>query len=126
MISGLSKIKTQNLRPSVKIDLSFYAEENCFVELCEPTAAALFPDAGFLHQLKIKFPDYPEAMLYQIALLGKCYVPQDNEPESYNAVNDFGQLAKNNKECFYYVLSEFLNAYPTANIDDKVSEAKND
>lgn len=126
MISGLSKVKSQNLRPSVKIDLSAYADEECFVELSEPTAAALFPDAGFLHSLKIKFPDYPDAMLYQVALLGKCYVPQPNDPESFNATHDFGQLARSNKECFYYVLTEFLNAYPSANIDDKVKDAKND
>lgn len=126
MISGLSKIKKQELRPSVKIDLSTFADEDCFVELCEPTAAALFPDAGYLEQLRIKFPEFPNSMLYQINLLGRCYVVQPNDPESFNATHDFAQLARNNKDCFYYVLSEFLNAYPTADIKDKVAEAKND
>ena len=41
MISGLAKVKKHNLRPSVKIDLSSFAGEDCFVELSEPTAAAL-------------------------------------------------------------------------------------
>jgi hypothetical protein len=125
MIKGLSKVKKVESRPSVKIDLSEYAEEECFVELKEPTAAALFPDNGTLHRLKIKFPTYPEAMLYQIALLGKCYVDQPGEPESFNSMNDFGDLAKNNKECFYHILTEFLAAFPTSNFDERVTEAKN-
>lgn len=126
MISGLSKIKKHELRPSVKIDLSVFADEECFVELCEPTAAALFPDAGYLEQLRIKFPEFPNSMLYQINLLGRCYVVQPNDPESFNATHDFANLARTNKDCFYFVLSEFLNAYPTADIKDKVTEAKND
>jgi hypothetical protein len=126
MISGLQKVRKQSLRPSVKIDLSDYAGEDCFVELSEPTAAALFPDAGFIQGLKIKYPEYPDAMLYQIALLGKCYVHQDNDPESTNPVHDFAQLGRDNKECFYHILTEFLNAYPSNNIDPKVQEAKND
>jgi hypothetical protein len=127
MISGLAKVKSKEQRPSVKIDLSMFADgEECFVELSEPTAAALFPDAGFIQNLKIKYPDYPDSMLYQIALMGKCYVVQDNDPETFNAVQDFASLAKTNKECFYHILTEFLNAYPTDNIDDKVKKAKND
>lgn len=126
MISGLKKVKKHQLRPTVKIDLSAYAEEECFVEFMEPTAAALFPDATHLEQLKIKFPEFPQSMLYQVNLLGRCYVVQDNDPESFNATQDFAQLARDNKDCFYYVLSEFLNAYPTADLNDKVSEAKND
>jgi len=126
MISGLAKVKKQELRPAVKIDLSAYAGEECFVELSEPTTAALFPDAGFIHNLKIKYPEYPDAMLYQIALLGKCYVHQPNDPETTNPVHDFAQLGRDNKECFYYVLTEFLNAFPSNNIDQKVQDAKND
>lgn len=126
MISGLQKVKKQSLRPSVKVDLTAFAGEECFVELSEPTAVALFPDAGFIHNLKIKFPDYPDAMLYQIALLGKCYVHQDTDPMETNPVQDFAQLARDNKECFYYVLTEFLNAFPSNDIDSKVVDAKND
>jgi hypothetical protein len=125
MIKGLSKVKKVELRPSVKIDLKDYAEDECFLELSEPTAAALFPDTSTLQRLKIKYPTYPEAMIYQIALLGKCYVHQPDEPESVNPMQDFGDLAKNNKECFYHILTEFLNAFPTSNFDERVTEAKN-
>lgn len=125
MIKGLSKVKKVSLRPSIKIDLSDYAEEDCFVELSEPTAAALFPDSSTLQALKIKFPSFPEAMIYQIALMGKCYVRQKDDPDSINAMIDFANLAKDNKDCFYYILTEFLNAYPTADFDKRVTEAKN-
>lgn len=127
MIKGLSKVKKAQIRPSVKIDLSAFSDgEECFVELKEPTAAALFPDNNTLLQLKIKFPSYPEAMLYQIALMGKCYVEQKDDPSEYNALIDFGNLAKDNKEAFYHILTVFLEAFPTSNFDERVIEAKKD
>lgn len=126
MIKAISKVKKIELRPSVKIDISAFTGEECFLEFSEPTAAALFPDSELLKQLKIKFPKYPDAMIYQVALLAKCYVIQKDDGDSINLYHEFGNLAKDNKECFYHVLAEFLNAYPTSNIDDKVIEAKND
>ena len=126
MIKAISKVKKIELRPSVKIDISEFTGEECFLEFNEPTAAALFPDSELLKTLKIKFPKYPDAMIYQVALLAKCYVIQKDDGDSINLYHEFGNLAKDNKECFYHVLAEFLNAYPTSNIDDKVIEAKND
>ena len=126
MIKAISKVKKIELRPSVKIDISAFTGEECFLEFTEPTAAALFPDSELLKQLKIKFPKYPDAMIYQVALLAKCYVIQPEDGDKINAFQEFGNLAKDNKECFYHVLAEFLNAYPTNNLDEKVIEAKND
>jgi hypothetical protein len=126
MIKAISKVKKIELRPSVKIDITAFTGEECFLEFSEPTAAALFPDSELLKTLKIKFPKYPDAMIYQVALLAKCYVIQKDDGDSINLYHEFGNLAKDNKECFYHVLAEFLNAYPTSNIDDKVIEAKND
>ena len=126
MIKAISKVKKIVLRPSVKIDITEFTGEECFLEFNEPTAAALFPDSELLKTLKIKFPKYPDAMIYQVALLAKCYVIQKDDGDSINLYHEFGNLAKDNKECFYHVLAEFLNAYPTSNIDDKVIEAKND
>jgi hypothetical protein len=126
MIKAISKVKKIELRPSVKIDITEFTGEECFLEFNEPTAAALFPDSELLKTLKIKFPKYPDAMIYQVALLAKCYVIQKDDGDSINLYHEFGNLAKDNKECFYHVLAQFLNAYPTSNIDDKVIEAKND
>ena len=120
MIKAISKVKKIELRPSVKIDISEFTGEECFLEFNEPTAAALFPDSELLKTLKIKFPKYPDAMIYQVALLAKCYVIQKDDGDSINLYHEFGNLAKDNKECFYHVLAEFLNAYPTSNIDEKV------
>ena len=125
MIKAISKVKKIELRPSVKIDISEYTGEECILEFTEPTAAALFPDNELLKQLKIKFPKYPDAMIYQVILLAKCYVIKPEDGDSINLYQEFGQLAKDNKDCFYHVLSEFLSSYPS-NIDDKVIEAKND
>ena len=126
MIKAISKVKKVALRPSVKVDISAFTDEPCVLEFNEPTAAALFPDSELLKQIKIKFPKYPEAMLYQVALLGKCYVIQLEDGDSINPIQEFGQLAKDNKECFYYVLAEFLNSFPTNNLEERVGEAKND
>jgi hypothetical protein len=125
MIKAISKVKKLELRPSVKIDITSFTGEECFLEFTEPTAAALFPDAELLKLLKIKFPKYPEPMLYQVALLAKCYVIKSEDGDSINLYHEFGNLAKDNKECFYHILTEFLLAYPSGSIDDKVTEAKN-
>ena len=126
MIKAISKVKKLEVRPSVKIDINEYTGEECILEFSEPTAAALFPDNELIKSIKIKFPKYPDAMLYQVALLGKCYVMKPEDGDSINPIVEFGQLAKDNKDCFYYVLSEFLNAFPTGNIEERVTEAKND
>jgi hypothetical protein len=126
MIKAISKVKKVALRPSVKVDISAFTDEPCVLEFNEPTAAALFPDSELLKQIKIKFPKYPEAMLYQVALLGKCYVIQADDGDSLNPIHEFGQLAKDNKECFYYVLTEFLESFPTNNLEERIVESKND
>ena len=126
MIKAISKVKKVALRPSVKVDISAFTDEPCVLEFNEPTAAALFPDSELLKQIKIKFPKYPEAMLYQVALLGKCYVIQADDGDSLNPIHEFGQLAKDNKECFYYVLTEFLESFPTNNLEERIVDSKND
>jgi hypothetical protein len=126
MIKAISKVKKLEVKPSVKIDIKDYTGEECILEFTEPTAASLFPDNELLKSIKIKFPKYPDAMLYQVALLGKCYVIKAEDGDSLNPIVEFGQLAKDNKDCFYYILTEFLNAFPTGNLDEKVIEAKND
>lgn len=126
MIKAISKVKKVALRPSVKVDISAFTDEPCVLEFAEPSAASLFPDNELIKQIKIKFPKYPDAMLYQVALLGKCYVIQTEDGDSLNPIQEFGQLAKDNKECFYYVLAEFLNAFPTNNLEERIVEAKND
>lgn len=126
MIKAISKVKKVALRPSVKVDISAFTDEPCVLEFNEPSAANLFPDSELLKQIKIKFPKYPEAMLYQVALLGKCYVIQNEDGDSLNPIHEFGQLAKDNKECFYYVLTEFLESFPTNNLEERIVESKND
>lgn len=126
MIKAISKVKKVAQRPAVQIDIAAFTEEPCILEFLEPSAASLFPDADLLKQIKIKFPSYPDAMIYQVILLGKCYVIKPEDGESLNPIQEFGQLAKDNKECFYYVLAEFLNAFPTNNLDQRVVDSKND
>lgn len=127
MIKGLSKIQKAQIRPSIKIDLSMFTNgEECFIELSEPTAASLFPDADALKQLKIRNPKFPEGMLYQIILLAKSYVIQPEDGDSVNAFDSFSQLAKDNKDAFYHLLNEYLNAFPTGNFEERVKDAGED
>lgn len=127
MIKSLSKVKKVQMRPSVKISLKEYCDgEDVFIELKEPSAAAMFPDTDSIKQLKIKYAKYPDTMIYQILLLGKCYVHQSEDGDSFNAVVEFAELAKNNKDCFFYLLGEFLAAFPTADMDKRIEEVPND
>lgn len=122
--SSLKNIKPAESKPNVEVDISQWSGEGAKVVFREPKAADLFPDANL--NLKIKFPEFPDAMLYQINLLAKCYVRQPDDPNELNLFSEFGNIARTNKDAFFYIISHFLNAFPTADLDDKVKEAKNE
>lgn len=122
--SSLKNIKAAEGKPNVEVDLSAFSGEGAKVVFREPKAADLFPDGNL--NMKIRFPEFPDAMLYQISLLAKCYVRQPDDPNELNLFNEFGNIARNNKDAFFHIISTFLSAFPTADLDDKVKEAKNE
>lgn len=122
--SSLKNIKPAESKPNVEVDISAWSGEGAKVVFREPKAADLFPDANL--NLKIKFPEFPDAMLYQINLLAKCYVRQPEDPNELNLFSEFGNIARTNKDAFFHIISSFLNAFPTADLDEKVKEAKNE
>jgi len=122
--NSLKKVKVNPGKPNVEVDISvFTEEEGSKIVFREPKAADLFPDANL--NMKIAFPEFPDAMLYQLSLLSKCYVRQHDDPAELNIFRELGNIARNNKDAFFHIVSTFLGAFPTADLDEKVKEAKN-
>lgn len=121
---NLQSIKPTSSKPNVEVDISAWSGEGAKVVFREPKAADLFPDTNL--NMKIQFPEFPDAMLYQLSLLSKCYVRQPDDPAELNLFKEFGNIARTNKDAFFHIISSFLSAFPTADLDEAVKEAKND
>lgn len=127
MISGLSKIKAQEPKQNLIVDLTDIVGEETKISFREPRAADLFPNPDAVKTMRSYFPEFPDPMLYQCVLLGKCYVfeAEDAKGEQRPAV-DFGNLARNNKEVFFFILAEFMTAFQVNDLDEKVKDSKNE
>jgi hypothetical protein len=90
----------------------------------EPRASELFPDASNLKEIQIMFPEFPAPMTYQVNLMARCYVPDDGEEEA-EPVSAIGGIARNHKEVFFHILTEFFTAFDVSDPDEKVEESKN-
>lgn len=126
MINGLSKIKAKEVKPNLVVDLTEIVGEETKISFREPKASDLFPNPDATKTMRTYFPEFPDTMLYQCVLMGKCYVfeAEDAKGEQKPAI-DFGNLARTNAEVFFYLLGQFLNAFQINDFDEKVSEAKN-
>lgn len=127
MIKGLSNIKAKEAKPTLVIDLSEVVGEEAKISFREPRAADLFPNPDATKTMRNYFPEFPDTMLYQCILMGKCYVfeAEDAKGEQKPAV-DFGNLARSNADVFFHILSRFLEAYQINDIEEKVKDSKNE
>lgn len=127
MISGLSKVKPKEQKPNLVVDLTELVGEETKIQFREPKAADLFPNPDATKTMRNYFPEFPDTMLYQCILLGKCYVFEAEDAKGTQKPSvDFGNLARANSDVFFYILSEFLNAFQVNDLDKQVEEAKND
>lgn len=127
---GLKAIKAvpkNERREVLSIDLSvFTGEDGDRIQFREPSAADLFPDGSELKKLRVKFPEFPEAMLYQVMLMGRCYVyePTDTAVDE-SPMEAIGSLARANRTVYFHIAGAFVEAFPNDDIGARVSEAKN-
>lgn len=128
MISALKNVKPREQKENLVIDLSqFTGEEESSISFRQPRAADLFPNPDATKSIRNHFPEFPDSMLFQIILLGKCYLfeAEDAKGTQQPAI-DFGNIARSNPDCFFHILSEFLSTYQVNSVDEAVDEAKND
>lgn len=127
MIKGLQEVPVREAKNDLIIDLTpFTGNEDSKLRFHEPTASDLFPNPDATKELKKWFPDMLDSMHYQLYLLGRCYVPHPDDKETQKPAIDFGNLARTNKDVFFYVIGEFLAYFSVGDFDKKVEEAKND
>lgn len=126
-LKTMSSVAPLERKPQLKIDISEYVGEKASITFNEPRASELYPDASGLKELKRKFPEMPEPMIYQINLLGKCYEldEEDIKAGEVNPTHSIGQLARSHKEMFFFILGEFLAAFSGLDVEERVEEAKN-
>jgi hypothetical protein len=127
---GLKAIKSvpkNERREVLSIDLSiFTGQEGDKIQFREPCAADLFPDSSELKKLRIRFAEFPEAMLYQVMLMGRCYVPDPSDAQvDESPMEAIGSLARANRSVYFHIAGEFIEAFPNDDIAARVSEAKN-
>jgi hypothetical protein len=126
---GLTSLKAIALdadKGFLVVDLSSMAGEGATLKFREPKAADLFPDAKELQNLRIAFAEFPEAMLYQVYLLGRCYVSDPSDMGEDSPVRAFGKLARTSKLTFFHIVGRFVDWYPTGDISERVTDSKND
>ena len=125
-LQSLKQIPKDTAKGLLTVDLSDGAGDGAELRCREPKAADLFPDAKELGSLRVAFAEFPEAMLYQIYLLGRCYVPDPADGSEESPLRAFGNLARTSKQTFFRILGEFISWYPTDDLQGRVKDAKND
>lgn len=124
-LQSLKQIPKDMDKGLLTVDLSDVAGDGAELRFREPKAADLFPDAKELGSLRVAFAEFPEAMLYQIYLLGRCYVADPTDSSEESPLRAFGNLARTSKQTFFRILGEFISWYPTDDLQGRVKEAKN-
>jgi hypothetical protein len=124
-LQSLKQIPKDTDKGLLTVDLSDVAGDGAELRFREPKAADLFPDAKELGSLRVAFAEFPEAMLYQIYLLGRCYVADPTDSSEESPLRAFGNLARTSKQTFFRILGEFISWYPTDDLQGRVKEAKN-
>ena len=125
-LQSLKQIPKDTDKGLLTVDLSDVAGDGAERRFREPKAADLFPDAKELGSLRVAFAEFPEAMLYQIYLLGRCYVADPTDSSEESPLRAFGNLARTSKQTFFRILGEFISWYPTDDLHGRVKDAKND
>jgi hypothetical protein len=124
-LQSLKQIPKDTDKGLLTVDLSDVAGDGAELRFREPKAADLFPDAKELGSLRVAFAEFPEAMLYQIYLLGRCYVADPTDSSEESPLRAFGNLARTSKQTFFRILGEFISWYPTDDLQGRVKDAKN-
>ena len=104
----------------------FTGDESDVIRFREPAAADLFPDGAELKKLRISFAEFPEPMLYQVMLLGRCYVPEPSDAESDESpMTAIANLARANRAVYFHIAGTFVDAFPNDDISKRIGHAKN-
>jgi len=125
MLKSLGNIAKDPDLGVLVVDLTDVAGEGAVFRFREPKAADIFPDARELGQMRIAFPEFPDAMLYQVYLIARTYLPGPTD-DGESPVRAFGNLARASKAVFFRILGEYTAKFPLDTFDAKVDEAKND
>lgn len=123
-LSKLKELPKDSDKGVLSIDLSDLAGDGAVFRFRSPKAADLFPDATLTKDLRIGYAEFPEALIYQIYILGRCYLPGPDD-DGENPYRAFADLGRANAAVFYRILTDFMTWSPLDLLDAKVADAKN-
>lgn len=123
-IAKLGKAK-QEERPVLVIDLEPWIAEPGELRFREPRAADLFVRDDVSRELRIDYAEFPIDLIRQVYVLGKCYIPDGTEGQTYSPIRAFADLARDNRHLFLHIVGEFAQAFPVLDIAAIKDQAKN-
>jgi hypothetical protein len=128
-IMGIKAIKA--VEPEVEhgileVDLSEWAGEGAMIKFRQPKAADYFPDAGDLQKLRISYAEVAPNLLVNCLIIGKCYIPDMDDPSDVAFIRVLLDLSRKNTQAFYAIYWSFIHKYIDVPVTEKVEEAKND
>jgi|GWRWMinimDraft_12_1066020.scaffolds.fasta_scaffold00331_10 hypothetical protein len=117
MLSKLQSVPLPEQKGNFVFDLRPFGTDG---ELAfrEPKAADLFPDGAESKAASIAFPEFKDAMLYQIMVMGRCYVTSEAEMgQIIQPWRALGQFGRDHRDLFIHLAAQFSDAFPTGSVE---------
>ena len=126
MLSVLQAVPKQEPKANFVFDLRPFGA-NGEIVFREPKASDLFPDGAEQKAATIAFPEFKEAMIYQIMVMGRCYVTSEAEMgQAIQPWRAIGQFARDHRDLFIHLAAQFSDAFPTGSIENLRKNSGND
>ena len=125
-IKAIKAVEPEVEHGILEVDLSQWAGEGAMVKFRQPKAADYFPDNAELHKLRISYAEVAPNLLVNCLIIGKCYIPDMDDPSDVAFIRVLLDLSRKNTQAFYAIYWAFIHKYVDVSVTEEVDEAKND
>lgn len=125
-IKAIKAVEPEVEHGILEVDLSQWAGDGAMVKFRQPKAADYFPDNGELQKLRISYAEVAPNLLVNCLIIGKCYIPDIDDPSDVAFIRVLLDLSRKNTQAFYAIYWAFIHKYVDVSITEEVDEAKND
>jgi hypothetical protein len=117
VLSKLQSVPRPDAKTNFVFDLRPFGTDG-EITFREPKAADLFPDGAESKAASTAFPEFKDAMLYQIMVMGRCYVIAEAEMgQMVQPWRALGQFARDHRDLFIHLAAQFSEAFPTGSVE---------
>jgi len=125
-IKAIKAIEAEVDHGILEVDLSPWAGEGATVKFRQPKAADYFPDSAELMKLRISYADMAPNLLVNCLIIGRCYIPDIDDPQDVAFIRTLLDLSRHNTQAFYAIYWAFIYKYINVSVADEVKDAKNE